>query len=91
MSRASISSPRRNIDAIGHGDLADVRLRVVVECDSWKHHAAADVFRRDVRRYTAMTLAGWIVVRLVWEDVMKRPEKVRYQLAEAVRLAESRR
>jgi very-short-patch-repair endonuclease len=60
----------------------------VVECESHEFHSQPEAFRYDVRRYTRMVLAGWIVVRLVWEDVMHKPDAVHATLVDAVRLAE---
>jgi very-short-patch-repair endonuclease len=82
--------PQENVDGIGHGDLVDRALRIVVECESWQFHSPPRAFRYDVRRYTRMTLAGWTVVRLVWEDVMHRPDEVRRMLVEAATLARRR-
>lgn len=83
-------TPQVDADGIGHGDLVDEALRIVVECESWEFHSPPAAFRYDVRRYTRMTLAGWIVVRVVWEDVMHKPEEVRRQLEQAVALARCR-
>lgn len=82
--------PQGDIDGIGHGDLVDARLRIVVECESHEFHSLPEAFRYDVRRYTRMVLADWIVIRVVWEDVMTKPELVRSTLVEAVALAERR-
>ena len=51
-----------------------------------KFHAQPEAFRYDVRRYTAMTRAGWLVVRFVWEDVMHRQAYVASVLADLVGL-----
>lgn len=71
-------------------DMTDVERRVVVECDSYEWHAQPEQFRADVRRYTELTVAGWIVVRLVWEDVMFKSDEVRAILRRAKVLAEGR-
>jgi very-short-patch-repair endonuclease len=71
-------------------DMTDVGRRIVVECDSYEWHAQPAQFRADVRRYTALAVAGWIVVRLVWEDVMSRPDEVRATLRAALVLAGTR-
>lgn len=78
------------VDRIGHGDLVDHRLRIVIECESHEFHSLPEAFRYDVRRYTRMVLAGWIVIRVVWEDVMHRPDQVRATFEAAVELALSR-
>lgn len=71
-------------------DMTDVARRIVIECDSYEWHASPEQFRADVRRYTELTIAGWIVVRLVWEDVMISPDGVRAILRRAKVLAEAR-
>jgi very-short-patch-repair endonuclease len=83
--------PQGDVDGIGHGDLVDHRLRLVIECDSWEHHSQKEPFRRDVRRYNRMVLADWTVIRLLWEDVMAYPERVRSHLIRAVALCQSLR
>lgn len=82
--------PQGDVDGIGHADLVDHRLRIAIECESHEFHALPEAFRYDVRRYTRMTLAGWLVVRFVWEDVMHRPDEVHTQLVRAVEVARSR-
>lgn len=69
-------------------DLADQRLRIVVECDSFEWHGRRSALERDARRYNAMVVDGWIVLRLCYHDVMHEPDVVRATLAAAVALAE---
>lgn len=78
--------PQGLVGDIGHADLTDASLRIVIEAESFEFHALPEAFRYDVRRYTAMTRAGWVVVRFVWEDVMHRPEYVEAVLADLVAL-----
>lgn len=65
-------------------DLADPELGLIVEADSFEFHANREGFRKDVRRYTLLTSAGWIVLRFTWEDVMLRPRWVRETLVRTV-------
>jgi very-short-patch-repair endonuclease len=74
------------VGTTGWVDLADPNLRIVIECDSWEFHSGEDLFRRDVRRYTDMVRAGWLVVRFVWEDAMHRPDRIRDVLSDVVAL-----
>ena len=74
------------VGVIGHADLTDEVLRIAIEAESFEFHAEARAFRYDVRRYTAMTRLGWLVVRFVWEDVMHRPDYVRAVLTDVARL-----
>jgi very-short-patch-repair endonuclease len=78
--------PQGAVDAIGHADLTDDRLRLAIEAESFEFHALPEAFRYDVRRYTSMTRLGWLVVRFVWEDVMHRPAYVRAVLQDLVAL-----
>lgn len=70
--------------AIGRVDLVDVALRIAIEADSFAHHSTRADLRRDVGRYRALELAGWMVIRFTYEDVMHRPAFVRGQLDRAV-------
>lgn len=76
--------PQGPVGTIGHADLTDPTLRIVVEAESYEFHALPEAFRYDVRRYTAMTRAGWLVARFVWEDVMHRQAYVASVLADLV-------
>lgn len=61
-------------------DLADEGRRLVIEADSFEHHAHRKGFRKDVRRYTELAVFGWTVLRFTWEDVMLQPGYVRWAL-----------
>jgi very-short-patch-repair endonuclease len=74
--------PQGWVGRAGRADLVDERLLIAVEADSWEHHGAPDLFRRDVRRYTEFARLGWVVVRFVWEDVMQKRDLVRRHLSE---------
>jgi very-short-patch-repair endonuclease len=63
-----------------HPDLVDVRRRLVLEADSWTWHANRDAHDRDCWRYNALVLAGWTVLRFTWDQVMRRPARVRAAL-----------
>lgn len=69
-------------------DLVDERLRIAVECDSFEWHGRRSALERDARRYNAMVLDGWIVLRLCHHDVMHDPGVVRASLEAAVALSE---
>jgi very-short-patch-repair endonuclease len=78
-------------DLIGTPDLVDVDLAIAVEAESWRYHGGRRDFDRDVRRYTAMACAGWLVLRFLWDDVRNHPEEVQRVLREAVALRRQRR
>jgi hypothetical protein len=78
--------PQGAVWTVGHADLTDARLQIAVEAESFEFHALPEAFRYDIRRYTAMTRLGWLVVRFVWEDAMHRPAYVHDTLADVVAL-----
>ena len=68
-------------------DLADERLRLVIEAEGFEFHGTRRGLVRDCRRYTEMTVLGWSVLRFTWwvprsawEDVMFRPGWVRWAI-----------
>lgn len=65
-------------------DLVDVRLRIVVEADSFEWHGDRAALRRDARRYDLLVADGWTVLRFAYEDVMHDQAWVRSVLAATV-------
>ncbi|MCX6396906.1 MAG: DUF559 domain-containing protein [Propionibacteriales bacterium] len=57
-------------------DLVDEARRLVLEADSHTWHSSRSALRNDCRRYNALVLRGWTVLRFAWEDVMLRPDLV---------------
>ncbi len=50
-------------------DLAIPDLRIGVECQSWKWHAAPEAQRRDAARKRALRRLGWDITDLWWSDL----------------------
>ena len=69
---------------LGRPDLVDERLGLVIEADSFAWHGDRAALRSDARRYNAMVVDGWLVLRFSWEDVMFDPQHVAGVLAAAV-------
>ena len=82
--------PQVPIGTIGHADLADERLQLAIEAESWEFHAIREAFEYDVRRYTAFSRLDWALVRFLWEDVMRRPQLVHAILVDMVRIRSPR-
>lgn len=72
-------------------DLADESLRIVIEAESFEFHGSRKAFDRDCRRYNALIVRGWLVVRFSWEQVMFEPELVADPLRAMVALRRPRR
>jgi len=70
---------------LGRPDLVDVERRIVLEADSFAWHGNRKALRGDARRYNGFVVAGWLVLRFSWEDVMGDPDYVRGILEAAVR------
>jgi very-short-patch-repair endonuclease len=70
-------------------DLVDVRRRVVIEADSWAWHRDQRTHGRDCVRHSALAVAGWLVLRFTWEQVMHSPAYVRAVVEEAAALRQA--
>ena len=53
------------------GDCVWPQQRLVVELDSWRHHATKAAFRRDRVRDRRLWLAGWKPMRVTWWDLQE--------------------
>ncbi|MCZ4498392.1 MAG: hypothetical protein JWQ74_945 [Marmoricola sp.] len=69
-------------------DLVDIECRLVLEADSHTWHSSREALRRDCRRYNALVLIGWTVLRFTWEDVMLHPGVVAGDLETFVKHAQ---
>lgn len=69
-----------------HPDLYDEALGLIVEAESFEFHGKRAALTRDCRRYNAFVLAGKVVIRFSWEQVIFEPEYVFAVLTEAVAL-----
>lgn len=76
--------PLRVGDSVFWVDLADTRLRVVIEADSYEFHGSVERFAADIERYNALTAAGFAVIRVTWRQVRRDPHGLRELLATVV-------
>lgn len=85
----AIWSPQQTVRLRGgaerHADVGCPELRIALEADSHEFHKTRADVRRDCRRYDEMILAGWLVLRFAWEDVMFDPDWVMEVIAWVVR------
>ena len=73
-----------------HPDLADPDLMIGVEAEGFEWHGVSAELTRDCRRYNALELLGWHVIRFSWYQVMFEPAYVQRVLLGAVALARER-
>lgn len=64
-----------------HPDAGCEELRIALEADSHEFHKSRRDVVRDCRRYDEMTIAGWLVLRFAWEQVMFESAWVRDVIA----------
>lgn len=72
-------------DVYARADLVDRTLRLALEADSFEWHGGRQALARDAHRYNLMAVAGWLVLRFSWDEVMFRPERVEEILVLAVK------
>jgi len=78
----------RRVAAYADGRVANpfesVLRAIAIEADSWTWHRDQQTHGRDCGRHTAPAVAGWIVLRFTWEQVMHSPAYVAAVLADVV-------
>lgn len=57
-------------------DLAEPFAGLAIEANSWRFHAGKGEHDDDCRRYNALIVGGWTVLRFTWEQVMFSPWEV---------------
>jgi len=65
--------PQLAVPAAGrvlHPDVACADLRIALEADSFEFHGRRSALVTDCWRYNQLTVAGWLVLRFAWEQVM---------------------
>jgi hypothetical protein len=69
---------------VGRVDLADCRLRIVIEGESFEFHGEKEMLDRDCKRYSRLSADGWLVLCFSWTHVMTTPDWVRALVVAAV-------
>jgi len=68
---------------LGRVDLAYPQWRIAIEYEG-DHHREPARFRRDVARLNALRGAGWLVLRVTADDVLRHPGRTARQVAAAI-------
>ena len=71
---------------IGRCDFAYPASFVVIEAQSARWHLAKQRWLADMERRNRLTLAGWRVIEVPWDDTVRRPAKVIARLDSALRV-----
>ena len=75
----------RGATFLGRPDLVDRDRGIVLEADSFTWHGDRAALAHDCRRYDELVVAGWMVLRFAYEQVMGDPGWVRWILQEATK------
>jgi very-short-patch-repair endonuclease len=67
-----------------HPDVGCRALRIALEADSFEFHGERRALTADCWRYDELTVAGWLVLRFAWEQVMFQQDWVSRMVAGAV-------
>lgn len=78
---------RHRGDLVGIVDLADRRLRIVIECDGFETHGTLDAMTADCIRHTNLSAAGWRSLRVTWYQVNFHPDWVLQRVRDTMRWA----
>ena len=65
-------------------DVAEPTSQVIVEADGRRWHATEQAMVDDRRRDRTAAANGWLVLRVMWDDVVERPEAVAAEIEAAV-------
>ena len=57
-------------------DLGFLDLKLALEVDGWAFHVDPSRFVDDRARKRALVAAGWVVIEVTWDYLVRRPEKV---------------
>jgi hypothetical protein len=57
-------------------DFAHPEAMVAIEADGYRHHSGRVAWQRDRVRRNALTIRGWHVLHVTWEDLTSRPKDV---------------
>jgi hypothetical protein len=68
-------------------DFAYPDLRLAIEADGYRWHSGRARWQRDRRRSNELTLLGWRIIHVTWEDIRDRREAVTDSILEAMALA----
>lgn len=65
-------------------DFAYPELLIAIEVDGYGSHSSPSAFQADRTRQNELVGKGWMVLRFTWADVVRRPERVARQIADAI-------
>ena len=73
----------RSDGSIARIDVAWAPLRLGVEAEGWEWHSGRIQWKRDRRRTATLEAAGWRLLFVTWDDVVKHPTETLARIATA--------
>lgn len=67
-------------------DFAYPAEKLGIEADGFRFHSGPEDFQRDRERSNVLTLMGWRILRVTWDDLVNRPGKVIEQIRTSLAL-----
>lgn len=95
LARAGLPEPvrqwrvRENGRVVTRIDLAYPQARIAIEADGYRYHSGLADWRRDRRAQNLLTVRGWRVLRVTWDDVATRPRRVVAEIARLLQPSEA--
>ena len=87
-----LAPPEVNVTLAGYEvDFAWRDERIVVEVDGFAFHSSRSSFESDRRRDAKLAAHGFIVMRVTWRQLARKPEATLVRLAQALAVARGRR
>jgi len=66
-------------------DFAWPEQRVAIEADGFRWHSAKARFEHDRARRNRLTLLGWRIIHVTWDDLMRQPDDMIAVVMRAIR------
>ncbi|MFN2593391.1 MAG: DUF559 domain-containing protein [Actinomycetota bacterium] len=82
LDEAGLPRPVRQFDVIEDGswlarpDFCYPENKLIIEADSYRWHSSKVAWDRDVTRYNLLAAHGWLVIRVTWRQLHRRPLEV---------------
>lgn len=75
---------------VGRVDFAYPKAKLLIECQSRRHHTSLLDVEADIDRRAELVAAGWSIMEVTWHQLVHEPEKVAARIRRALRTASGR-
>jgi very-short-patch-repair endonuclease len=71
-------------------DVAYPKEMLAIEADSFRFHSNRSSWSRDRVKHNALTIRGWMIIRVTWDDLRTRPAEVAKEIGRALAMQRKR-